>query len=263
VPNAIWSGAIGFGLVNVPVRLVPATRSHDLRFHQLEEGTNARIRYRRVSEASGEEVPAERIKRGYELERGRWVIVEAAEIEGLAPRASQVIEIEQFVELAAIDPLYFDTPYYLVPEERAAKPYALLVRVMEDMGRVAVGRFVLRNKQRLVAIRPLGGALCLETMRWADEITLPDAIEGLPGDLECTDRELEVARRLVEALSGPFEPTAWRDTYRDELLALIEQKAQGREVVHPPAPEPVAEVVDLVDALETSLQRAEQRRASA
>lgn len=263
MPNAIWTGAIGFGLVNVPVRLVLATRSHDLRFNQLEAGTNARIRYRRVSEATGEEVPAERIKRGYEIERGRWVIVEPDEIEGIAPRASQVIEIEQFVELAAIDPIHFDTPYYVVPEERAAKPYALLVRVMEDMGRVAVGRFVLRNKQRLVAIRPLQGALCLETMRWADEITLPTSLEGLPGEVEFTERELEVARRLVEALSGPFDAATWRDTYRDQLLALIEQKAQGRQVVHPPAPEPVAEVVDLVEALEASLQGAEQRRASA
>lgn len=264
MPNAIWTGAISFGLVNVPVRLVLATRSHDLRFNQLERDTFARIRYRRVSEATGEEVPPERIARGYEIERGRWVLVEPDELEAITPRAGRVIEIEQFVPLASIDPIHFDTPYWLLPEEQAAKPYVLLVRVMAEMQRVAVGRFVLRNKERLVALRPLQGALCLETMRWADEIVPVHALDGLPGEeVTVAERELEMARQLVEALSGTFDAAAYRDTYRDRLQQLIERKAEGAEVVSPEAPEPAAEVVDLVSALEESLRRAEERRASA
>ena len=255
MPSAIWTGSISFGLVQVPVRLVSATKSHDVSFNQLEEGTGARVRYRRVSEQTGEEVSNDRIVKGYEISKGQYVVMDPAELEAIQPKSAHTIEIEQFIDLADIDPIYFDQPYYLSPDERGTKPYRLLLEAMEELGKVAIGRVVIRSKERLVAIRPLDGVLCIETMRFADEV-LPR--EGLvPDDVELTDRERTMAHQLVESLTEPFEPERFHDEYREQLMELIEQKASGEEIVTQPAPEAPAKVLDLVAALEASLKRAD------
>lgn len=257
MPSTIWSGTIGFGLVSVPVKVVSATKSQDVRFNQLEEGTGSRIRYRRVSEASGDEVPNERIVKGYQVSPGQYVVVEDEEMQSLAPKASRTIEIEDFVDLHQIDPIFFENPYYLVPDRAAAKPYQLLVESMTQLEKVAVGRIVMRGKEHLVAIRPLDGVLCVEMMRYADEVIPPQQVEGLPeGDVEPTQRELDMARQLIEALSGDFEPEKYHDQYREQLLDLIEKKAAGEEIVAEPLVEEPAKVVDLMAALEASLARA-------
>jgi DNA end-binding protein Ku len=258
VPTTIWTGSISFGLVTVPVKLTSATKSRDVSFNQLEEDTGSRIRLRRVSEQTGEEVPPNKIVKGYEIEKGRYVVVEKSELEALAPKASHTIEIEDFVDLDEIDPLYFDSPYYVIPDEKAAKPYRLLVEAMTRLQKVAVGRVVMRAKERLVAIRPLDGMLCVETMRYADEIVSRETL-GLPEeDEEVSERELAMATQLVEALSGDFEPEKYHDEYREQLLGLIDQKAAGEEVVAQPEPEAPAKVLDLMAALEASLKRAER-----
>jgi DNA end-binding protein Ku len=255
VPTAIWSGSVGFGLVQVPVRLVTATRSRDVSFNQLEEGTNARIRYRKVSDQTGEEVTADRIVKGYEISKGRYVVVEAEELASLAPKASHTIDIEEFVDLAEIDPVYFEQPYYLVPDEKGKKAYRLLVDAMNDLNKVAIGRIVIRAKERLVAIRPLDGLLCVETMRYADEVVARDDLA--PDDVEVAEREITMARQLIESLAvDHFEPEKFRDEYREQVLDLVERKAAGEEIVAQPQAEAPAKVLDLVAALEASLEKA-------
>jgi DNA end-binding protein Ku len=253
----VWTGSISFGLVTVPVKLTSATRSRDVSFNQLEEGTGARIRYKRVSEQTGEEVPYDRIVKGYEIRKGNYVIVEADELKAFAPAATHTIEIEDFVDLSDIDPLYFEQPYYVVPDKNAGKPYRLLVEAMTSLQKVAIGRIVIRSKEHLVAIRPVDGVLCVETMRYADEVVGIDSLEGVPGeDVAVNDRELQMARQLVEALSGSFEPEKYHDEYRDQLLDLIERKAAGEDIVAEPAAEAPAKVLDLMAALEASLANA-------
>ncbi len=257
MPTSIWTGTIGFGLVTVPVKLVSATKSKDVRFNQLEEGTNSRIRIRRVSEATGEEVSTDRIVKGHEVAPGQYVVVSDDEIKTLAPKASRSIEIEDFVDLDQIDPIYFENPYYLAPDKTALKAYALLVDAMTELRKVAIGRLVMRSKESLVAIRPLDGVLCVETMRFADEVLPPSSV--LPDDAdqsELTEREREMAKQLVAALATDFEPERYRDSYREQLQDLIDRKAAGEEIVAEPAAEDAGKVLDLMAALEASLARA-------
>jgi DNA end-binding protein Ku len=261
MPSAIWTGAISFGLVQVPVRLVGATKSKDVSFNQLEEGTNSRIRYRKVSETTGEEVPADKIVRGFEVSKGRYVVIDQEEIEALRPKGSHAIEIEEFVDLDEIDPLYFEQPYYLVPDARGVKPYRLLVDAMTELNKVAIGRIIVRSKERLVAIRPLDGMLCIETMRYADEVLPRDGLIPESDEAELTDRERVMARQLIESLaSEEFEPEKYTDQYREQLLDLIERKAAGEEIVAEPVVEAPAKVLDLVAALEASLAKAESAK---
>jgi DNA end-binding protein Ku len=256
VPTAVWTGSISFGLVTVPVKLTPATKSRDVSFNQLEEGTGSRIRYRKVSEQTGEEVPSDRIVKGYEIEKGRYVLVEKPELDALAPKASHTIDIEDFVDLDEIDPVYFDTPYYVLADEKAAKPYRLLVEAMTELEKVAIGRVVIRAKERLVAIRPMDGMLCVETMRYADEIVDRARLEVPSDDVEVSDKELAMARQLVETLASDFEPEKYHDEYREQLLDLIDKKASGEEIVAQPTPEAPAKVLDLMAALQASLDKA-------
>lgn len=257
MPSSVWSGSISFGLVTVPVKLTTATRSRDVSFNQLEEGTGSRIRYKRVSEQTGEEVPYEKIVKGYEIRKGNYVIVENDELKAFAPTATHTIEIEDFVDLVEIDPIYFESPYYVIPDKNAAKPYRLLVEAMTSLQKVAIGRIVIRSKEHLVAIRPVDGVLCVETMRYADEVVAVDSLEGVPGeDVAVNDRELQMARQLIEALSGEFEPEKYHDEYREQLLDLIERKAAGEDIVAQPATEQPAKVLDLMAALEASLAKA-------
>jgi DNA end-binding protein Ku len=257
VPSAIWTGTISFGLVTVPVKLTSATKSRDVRFNQLEEGTSSRIRYRRVSDQTGEEVPNERIVKGYEMSPGQYVVVTDEEMKAMAPKASRTIEIEDFVDLDQIDPVFFEQPYYLAPDANAVRPYKLLVEAMTELRKVAVGRLVMRSKESLVAIRPVDGVLCLETMRYADEV-LPSANVLPEGEEQAdpTERELEMARQLVNALTSDFEPDKYHDEYREQLLALIDRKAAGEEIVAEPVVEERGTVLDLMAALEASLARA-------
>jgi DNA end-binding protein Ku len=256
VPSAIWTGTISFGLVTVPVRAVSATRSRDVRFNQLEESTGARIRYRKVSEQTGDEVANEKIVKGYEVSPGQYVTVTDDEMRALAPKASRTIDIEDFVDLDRIDPIYFEQPYYLAPDPNSVRPYRLLVEAMTDLRKVAIGRIVMRSKERLVAIRPYEGLLCLETMRYEDEVVpVGEVIGPLEEDSEPAERELEMARQLVASLEAEFEPTKYHDSYREELLSLIDKKAAGEEIVERPAAEEPGKVLDLMAALEASLAR--------
>ncbi len=220
VPQAIWTGSISFGLVSVPVRMITAVRSKNVSFNQLERSTGARIRYQRVSEKTGEPVANDDIVKGYEIEPSRYVVVEARELDAMAPKKTSTIEIVDFVDLAEIDPIYFDSPYYVTPDKNARKPYDLLLRAMTELGKVAIGRVVVRNKEHLVAIRPLDEVLCVEMMRWSDEVVPTGGLVDTDG-VEVNARELAMAKQLIEALSSPFDPTAYRDEYREQVLGLI------------------------------------------
>ena len=261
MPSAIWTGSISFGLVQVPVRLVSATKSRDVSFNQLEEGTGARIRYKKVSDQTGEEVPPDKIKRGYEISKGRYVMIEPDELDVLRPKGSHAIEIEEFVDLDEIDPLYFEQPYYLVPDAKGVKPYKLLVEAMVELNKVAIGRIIVRSKERLVAIRPVDGMLCIETMRYADEVLPRTDLVPDDGETELSERELAMARQLVESLAAEsWEPEKYRDEYREQVLDLIDRKAAGQEIVAEPTVEPPAKVLDLVAALEASLEKAQHAK---
>jgi DNA end-binding protein Ku len=256
VPSSIWTGAISFGLVQVPVRIVTATKNRDVSFNQLEQSTGSRIRYKKVSDQTGEEVAADEIVKGYEISKGRYVVVDADEIAALQPKAAHTIEIEEFIDLDDIDPIYFEQPYYLAPDAKGIKPYELLVQAMTELNKVAIGRIVLRSKERLVAIRPLDGVLCIETMRYADEVMDRDALRP-EEDVELTEREREMARQLIESLAvDKFDVDKYHDEYREQLLDLIERKAAGEEIVAPEPVEAPAKVLDLVSALEASLAKA-------
>ena len=259
MPRAIWSGSVSFGLVNVPVKLTTATSQKDVRFHQLHDADGGRINQKRVCSLDGEEVDYGHIVKGYDLGGGRYVVVEPEELAGIDAEATRNIDIEEFVDLAEIDPVYFEKSYYLVPDGRAEKPYALLVETMQRTGKVALGRFVLRTKQYLAALRARDGVLVLSTMLYADEVIDPGELEvPTAADTGPSDKELDMATRLVESLSAPFDPTKYRDDYRDKVLALIEAKADGEIIAPPERQVEPAPVVDLMAALEASLARAKQ-----
>jgi DNA end-binding protein Ku len=251
----MWSGAISFGLVNVPVKLYSAVSKKTVRFHQLNGETGNRIQQKRVDPETGEEVSYDQIVKGYELTRDRYVVIKPEELESVEPEKSRTIDIEDFVDLADIDPVYYDHPYYLVPDKGAAKAYGLLLGAMEQAGKVAIARVVLRSKEQLVAIRPSGGVLLMETMIFHDEVVPTEEIDELPDakELKASDRELKMAQQLIDSLSADFDPTAYKDEYREKVLELVERKAQGEDIaVQPEAPQP-ARVPDLMAALEASL----------
>jgi DNA end-binding protein Ku len=259
-PRPIWSGSISFGLVNVPVRLFSATSHSELRFNQLHDADGGRIREKRVCEVDGKEVPYEHIIKGYAISKGQYVAVTKEELAGFAPKASKTIDIEDFVALREIDPMYFDTTYYLVPDHGAGKAYGLLLEAMEKTGMVGIARVVLRTKQYLCAVRPLEKAMALSTMHYADEVIGTADLDGLPERAaHPSERELTMATKLVQSLSGPFKPEQYRDTYRDQVMEMIEKKARGEQILtqeEEPAP---AHTRNLADALEASLQSVAQR----
>src|ERR1700683_862689 len=225
MPRSIWSGSISFGLVNVPVKLYSAVSRKTVHFNQLHEADGARIQQKRVCSADGEEVPFESIVKGYEVSPGRYVVVDNAELEALDPVKTKTIEVEQFVDPGEIDPLLYDQPYYLAPVAGAAKAYRLMLEAMRQSEKVALGRVVLRQKGHLVALRPHGDLLTMETLVYADEVIDGATLdEAGAADVEVSERELEVARQLIEMLSEPFDPARYRDDYREAVLALIERK---------------------------------------
>ncbi|MDQ6782321.1 MAG: Ku protein [Actinomycetota bacterium] len=257
MPRAIWSGSVSFGLVNVPVKLVTATSSKEVRFHQLHDEDNARVQQKRVCSLDGEEVDYAHIVKGYDLGGGNYVRIDPEELAALDPEADRTIEIEEFVDLVDIDPVYFSHSYYLVPDGRADKPYALLAETMAKTGKVALGRFVLRTKQYLATMRVKDGVLLLATMLYADEVVATEDLEvPTAADTKPSERELKMASQLVESLSGEFDPGRYRDEYREKVLAMIEAKADGEVIAAPEETEKQAPVVDLMAALEASLAAA-------
>jgi DNA end-binding protein Ku len=283
---------MSFGLVSIPVRLFSATSPQDVRFHQFQAGTGRRIRLRRVApeaepgfdrdweppepgpaEPAGdraedpspprdaeESVAYRDVMKGYELDRDTYVMVSPDELEALAPEQTRTIEIEDFVDLGDIDPVHYEKSYLVAPQRGAEKPYALLLRAMQDSGKVAIGRFVLRSREHLAAIRPREGVIGLETLYYADELRSPDEA-GVPArDPKVSDRELAMARQLIESLATEWEPERYQDTYRSRVLDLIESKAAGTEFVVEAPAAPAPEVPDLMAALKASVEAARDRR---
>jgi DNA end-binding protein Ku len=263
MPRPIWSGSISFGLVNVPVKLFSAVNRKTVHFNQIDSRTGSRIKYNKVSAADGSEVPGEAIVRGYELPSGQYVLIDDAELGSLDPEASRTIDIEEFVELDQIDPIFFDNAYYVAPDKATIKPYALLARAMEETGKIGVARFVMRSKQYLCAVRPKDGKLMLSTMVYADEVNDPAEISEFEAveSAEVSAKELTMAKQLVESLATDFEPDQFEDTYRNKVLDLIERKASGETgLVEVPEVEPGDKVVDLMAALEASVAAAKDAR---
>ena len=255
MPRSIWTGAISFGLVTVPVKLYSAVQRKSVRFHQLSGKTGVRIQQKRVDPTTGDEIAYEDIVKGYEIAPDQYVLIEPGELEALDPKKTKTIEISDFVGLDEIDPIFYDHPYYLAPAAGGAKPYRLLYEAMVETRRVAIAKVVIRQKENLVAIRPMeGGVLAMSTMIFADEVVPPDRLDDLPDDIETKKQEVEMARMLIDSLASDFEPEKYQDTYREEVLAMIERKAEGKEIaVQPATEEDATPVPDLMAALKASL----------
>jgi DNA end-binding protein Ku len=260
MPRPIWSGAISFGLVNVPVKLYSAVSRKTVRFHQLHDQTGVRIQQKRVDPTTGEEVPYEHVVKGYELAPDRYVVITPEELEALDPEKTRTIDIEDFVDLEDIDPIYYDHPYFLVPGPGAEKAFALLRDAMDRSGKVAIARVVIRSKESLVAIRPKGRVLAMSTMLFDDEVIDGESLDEAPENgAKTTKRELEMAQQLIDSLTGDFEPGKYRDTYRERVLDLVDRKAAGEEIAVQPAAEEPAKVPDLMAALEASVNAVKER----
>jgi DNA end-binding protein Ku len=248
VARPIWSGSISFGLVSVPVRMFTATTSQELRFHFLDRRDMSPIGYDKVNKETGESVDPDDVIRGFEFAKGRYVEVTDDDIDRLDVELTHSIDICDFVSIDEIDPIFFRKAYYLLPQDGAEKPYRLLVRALADTGRVAVAKIVIRNKQHLACLRPRDDALVLETMYYADEVQMP---EEAPKP-KVRSAEVEMAKTLIENLTASWDPKRYHDTYRNELLDLLQKKAEGE-----PLPEPQedagGEVVDLMEALRQSV----------
>ncbi|MDD4601544.1 Non-homologous end joining protein Ku [bioreactor metagenome] len=255
MPRPIWSGSISFGLVNIPIKLYTAIKRKTLQFHQLRRDDGCRIRLKRVCSADNKEVLNADIVKGYEISPDHYVVVSSDELEALYPKASRSIDIEDFVLLEQIDPIFFEQSYYIVPDKGSSKAYSLLLEAMRQSQKVAIAKMVLRNKQHLTTVRPNGRSLTLSTMHFADEIVSQDQLEDLPADdIKPEKRELAIALQLVESLSTAFTPTKYHDEYRDKVLEMIEKKADGQELISQhQATNQGAKVIDLMAALEASV----------
>jgi len=260
--RAIWSGTISFGLLNVPVRMFSAVARRNIALREIRESDSTRIKHRRVAEGTDEEVPYENIVKAYELSPGQYVPLSKDEMAALAPEKTRAIDVQDFVDIEEIDPMYFDSPYYLGPADGAEKAYSLLAAAMEHSGKAAVARFVFRNKEHLSAIRANDGVLTLTTMRFHDEVVPPsDLDDALPDKKpKVAKREQEMAEQLIDSLSTEFKPGDYKDEYREQLLALIEQKAEGKEIVAPETEAPKAtKAPDLMAALEESIAAVKEK----
>jgi DNA end-binding protein Ku len=263
--RAIWSGTISFGLLNVPVRLFSAVARRNIALREIRESDNSRIKHKRVAEGTDEEVPYENIVKAYELTPGQYVPLTKDEMSALAPEKTRAIDVQDFVDIEEIDPMYFDSPYYLGPADGAEKAYSLLAAAMESSGKAAISRFVFRNKEHLAAIRASDGVLTLTTMRFHDEVVPPSELDDALPDKKpkVAKREQQMAEQLIDSLSTEFEPDAYKDEYREQLLALIEEKAEGKEIVAPEAEAPKAtKAPDLMAALEESIAAVKEKGGS-
>ncbi len=262
--RAIWSGSISFGLVNVPVKAYTAVRDHSVHFHQLDRKSGARVRYEKVSEKSGKEVASDDIELGYEVGRGTYVTVAPDEVEELRPGSTRTIAISDFVDLAEIDPVYYDHTYWLAPDgEGAAQAYHLLEAATEASGRAGIGTVVMRNTQYLAAIRPRDGALAMSTMRFADEVVPKSSVDAIPDNRSKPGaKELRLAEQIIDSLTTAWDPSRYHDTFTDELKDLLSRKAKGESIVVEEAPARPAEVLDLMSALQASLDAAKSPRGA-
>jgi DNA end-binding protein Ku len=255
--RSIWTGTISFGLVTVPVKMYSAVSRKSVRFHQINQATGSRIAMKRTDAATGDEVDYADIVKGYELGADRYVIIEPDELEALDPAKTKTIDILDFVNLDEIDPIFYDHPYYLAPGAGGAKPYKLLLEAMRETGKVGIAKVVIRQKENLVALRPMDvegqSVLGMATMIFADEVVDPRRLDDLPDDVEVNERELDIAKQLVDSLAGHFEPEQYSDTYREKVLEMIEAKASGAEIAVAPQVEEAAPVPDLMAALKASL----------
>src|SRR3954447_25627475 len=258
--RAIWSGTISFGLVNVPVKLYSAVHDEDIHFSQFDKNGN-HIRYKRVSEKTGREVDYADIVKGYEVKKGKWVMVDPDELASYKPESTKTIDIADFVDLSEIDPIYYENTYYLVPDGKAGqKPYNLLLESMEKKGKAAVGKVVLRTKQYRAAIRPLDGVLALSTMRFGDEVVPTSEVKNGSGGkaASVSKREVDMASQIIDSLSSEWDPSRYQDTYRKQVLELLKKKAEGKEIVVDEPEEEQGQVLDLMAALEASLEEAKK-----
>jgi DNA end-binding protein Ku len=255
-PRSIWKGAIAFGMVSIPVRLFSATQDKDVSFHLLHQPDHSRIKFARMCAAEEREVSQDELVRAFEVSRGEYVEITDEDLEQLPLPAKHTIELSAFVSAADIDPIYYDTSYYLEPEEVGFKAYALLLKVIEKKQVVGLASIAIRNKESLCALRVQGGGLLLETLHYPDEIREREVKRP---DMLVNDREVEVAGSLIDALAGPFDPAQYHDRYREALLELIENKAAGHKVVAPEPAGEVAEVTDLMSALRASIDAARKR----
>ncbi len=258
----VWSGTISFGLVAIPIKLYNAVRRQSVSFNQLDERNMARIRYRKVNAETEEEVSDAHIVKGYEVSKGRYVVVDPDELEPFMPVATKSVDLEEFVDLSEIDPVYFDTAFHLAPDG-PPKPYVLLARAMEASGKVAIGRFVMRNKQHTAAIRAENGRLVMSLLAYADEVVDQSEISELQGldDVDVSAKEITMAESLVESLSADFEPAKYHDEYREQVMALIRMKADGEEFEMPEVAAEKPKVIDIMAALEASVKAAKDARS--
>jgi DNA end-binding protein Ku len=263
--RALWTGFVSFGLVSVPVGMFRATEDQTVHFNQIHKGTSHRIRYKKVDEVTGDEVPAEEIVNGYDPGDGEYVIVTKEELKAAAPGKSELIEISDFVDLASIDPIYFRASYYLAPRGKGAdRAYSLLRQAMQETNKIGIATLVLRDKEHLVAIRPGDEALILETMYFPAEIrSASEELETLPEQVTFEGRELTVAKTLVESLTVDWEPERYHNTYRARIEELLESKRQGNDVVPKLEVKPTTNVVDLMSALEASVARTSKSESPA
>jgi len=262
VPRPIWSGAISFGLISIPIRLFPAVKRKNVSFNQIDGETGARIKMKRVSAETGEEVAYDEIVKGYEVTKGNYIVITDEELASIDPKKSRTIDIVEFVHLSEIDPVYFDSAYVVAPDELSAKAYAVLGQAMESAGMVAIASFVMRTKQYLCALRPADGKLLLSTMVYGDEVADFDEIEAFDHleNVEVKPAELAMAEQLIESLTEPFEPMKFEDDHRQRVLDLIQAKVDGEELAPIADEEPTAEVIDLAAALEASVAAAKAAR---
>jgi DNA end-binding protein Ku len=259
-PRPIWSGTISFGLVSIPVRMLTATSSRELRFHFVDRHDLEPIGYDKVRKDTGEHVEADDVVRAFEIEKGRFVPIEPEDLDRLDVELTHSVDICDFVSLDEIDPIYFRQAYYLAPQEGGEKPYRLLVKALEETGRVGIAKVVIRNKQHLACLRPWEDVLVLETMYYAEEVRRPaDVIDEDAAKADVRQAEVEMAKSLVENLSAEFDPERYDDTYRSELLDLIRSKAEGQPLPEPQEEE--GEVVDLMQALRESVERTQRARS--
>jgi DNA end-binding protein Ku len=260
----VWTGTISFGLVNVAVKAYTAVRDHDVHFNQLEKGSGSRIRNRKVAEKSGKEVDPDDIEMGFEIRKGRYVTFDKKELEALRPASTRMIDVSDFVALADIDPIYYERTYWLGPDGDASKQaYNLLLAAMEERERVAIGTVVMRNKQYLTAVRPLDGVLAMSTMRFADEVVPRADVDGLPNRRAKPEaKALRMATQLVESLASNWDPARYHDTYVEELRKRIKARDKGKEIVEHDEQPTEGKVLDLMAALERSVEAAKGRTSA-
>jgi DNA end-binding protein Ku len=253
--RSIWKGAVSFGLVTIPVKLYTATEDKDVRFHMLHKEDGSRIEFKRFCAEEQVEVDNDEIIKGYEYGKGKYVTVDETDLEQIPLSTGHAVEIMEFVDLPEVDPIYFQKSYYLEPQEGAAKPYALLREAMTRANKVALAKVVLRDKEHLATVRVYGDALVMETLFYPDEIRYSGQLEGLSGS-KLNEKEIQMAINLVEALSGDFEPSKYKDEYRDALLEVINHKIEGTPMEAAPATKPSPKVMDLFETLRASVEAA-------